>query len=153
MFYLHFVSTVFWMCLYMIYPNEPFDSAKTSHFMFIFSSLPLSLSVSNPCAKMNCAFLCLLNPSGARCVCPEGKILLNRTCTDTNISGTSVKTRLAGCSNITNRAPAQPREAPACQTQIFHLSDFDWSVLFLALCPHMQYTWSQCSKTRQRLCC
>ncbi|XP_016148446.1 low-density lipoprotein receptor-related protein 1B [Sinocyclocheilus grahami] len=43
--------------------------------------------VSNPCAKMNCAFLCLLNPSGARCVCPEGKILLNRTCTDTNISG------------------------------------------------------------------
>uniref|UniRef100_A0A8C2AJR3 Low density lipoprotein receptor-related protein 1Ba n=1 Tax=Cyprinus carpio TaxID=7962 RepID=A0A8C2AJR3_CYPCA len=45
--------------------------------------------VSNPCAKMNCAFLCLLNPSGARCVCPEGKILLNRTCTDTNISGTS----------------------------------------------------------------
>uniref|UniRef100_A0A8C1SK69 Low density lipoprotein receptor-related protein 1Ba n=1 Tax=Cyprinus carpio TaxID=7962 RepID=A0A8C1SK69_CYPCA len=49
--------------------------------------------LSNPCAKMNCAFLCLLNPSGARCVCPEGKILLNRTCTDTNISGTSVKTR------------------------------------------------------------
>ncbi|KAI2650475.1 Low-density lipoprotein receptor-related protein 1B [Labeo rohita] len=46
----------------------------------------LSLA-SNPCAKMNCAFLCLLNPSGARCVCPEGKILLNRTCTDTNISG------------------------------------------------------------------
>ncbi|XP_026091548.1 low-density lipoprotein receptor-related protein 1B [Carassius auratus] len=43
--------------------------------------------VYNPCAKMNCAFLCLLNPSGARCVCPEGKILLNRTCTDTNISG------------------------------------------------------------------
>uniref|UniRef100_A0A671SCE3 Low density lipoprotein receptor-related protein 1Ba n=1 Tax=Sinocyclocheilus anshuiensis TaxID=1608454 RepID=A0A671SCE3_9TELE len=43
--------------------------------------------VSNPCAKMHCAFLCLLNPSGARCVCPEGKILLNRTCTDTNISG------------------------------------------------------------------
>uniref|UniRef100_A0A8C1SIU4 Low density lipoprotein receptor-related protein 1Ba n=1 Tax=Cyprinus carpio TaxID=7962 RepID=A0A8C1SIU4_CYPCA len=43
--------------------------------------------LSNPCAKMNCAFLCLLNPSGARCVCPEGKILLNRTCTDTNISG------------------------------------------------------------------
>ncbi|XP_021325253.1 low-density lipoprotein receptor-related protein 1B isoform X1 [Danio rerio] len=43
--------------------------------------------VSNPCAQMSCTFLCLLNPSGARCVCPEGKILLNRTCTDTNISG------------------------------------------------------------------
>uniref|UniRef100_A0A672NBG1 Low-density lipoprotein receptor-related protein 1B-like n=1 Tax=Sinocyclocheilus grahami TaxID=75366 RepID=A0A672NBG1_SINGR len=68
----------------------------------LFSHLSLSLSVSNPCAKMNCAFLCLLNPSGARCVCPEGKILLNRTCTDTNISGTSVKTCSNGGRCITN---------------------------------------------------
>uniref|UniRef100_A0A671S9X1 Low density lipoprotein receptor-related protein 1Ba n=1 Tax=Sinocyclocheilus anshuiensis TaxID=1608454 RepID=A0A671S9X1_9TELE len=29
--------------------------------------------VSNPCAKMHCAFLCLLNPSGARCVCASVK--------------------------------------------------------------------------------
>ncbi|XP_076159537.1 low-density lipoprotein receptor-related protein 1B-like [Alosa pseudoharengus] len=43
--------------------------------------------VSNPCAKMSCDFMCLLNPSGATCTCPEGKILVNRTCTDTNTSG------------------------------------------------------------------
>ncbi|TRY82421.1 hypothetical protein DNTS_016378 [Danionella cerebrum] len=42
--------------------------------------------VWNPCAQMSCAFLCLLNPSGGRCVCPEGKILLNRTCVDTSVS-------------------------------------------------------------------
>lgn len=43
--------------------------------------------ISNPCAKLNCAFLCLLNPTGASCVCPEGKTLVNRTCADSNISG------------------------------------------------------------------
>nr|XP_055074200.1 low-density lipoprotein receptor-related protein 1B-like isoform X3 [Misgurnus anguillicaudatus] len=43
--------------------------------------------ISNPCVKLNCAFLCLLNPTGASCVCPEGKTLVNRTCADSNISG------------------------------------------------------------------
>ncbi|XP_030628050.1 low-density lipoprotein receptor-related protein 1B [Chanos chanos] len=43
--------------------------------------------VLNPCLKMNCEFLCLLSPSGASCSCPEGKVLANRTCVDTNVSG------------------------------------------------------------------
>ncbi|XP_058238194.1 low-density lipoprotein receptor-related protein 1B-like isoform X2 [Hemibagrus wyckioides] len=43
--------------------------------------------VLNPCVRMNCEFLCLLNPSGARCVCPEGKSLINRTCVDTSSRG------------------------------------------------------------------
>ncbi|XP_047676249.1 low-density lipoprotein receptor-related protein 1B-like isoform X1 [Tachysurus fulvidraco] len=43
--------------------------------------------VLNPCVRMNCEFLCLLNPSGARCVCPEGKSLINRTCVDTRSRG------------------------------------------------------------------
>uniref|UniRef100_A0AAR2M5Q5 EGF-like domain-containing protein n=1 Tax=Pygocentrus nattereri TaxID=42514 RepID=A0AAR2M5Q5_PYGNA len=40
--------------------------------------------VLNPCVRMSCDFLCLLNPDGARCVCPEGKSLVNRTCRDTS---------------------------------------------------------------------
>uniref|UniRef100_A0A3P9A5H3 EGF-like domain-containing protein n=1 Tax=Esox lucius TaxID=8010 RepID=A0A3P9A5H3_ESOLU len=43
--------------------------------------------VSNPCARMGCEFLCLLNPSGASCTCPEGTTLINRTCRDSNTSG------------------------------------------------------------------
>ncbi|XP_031438138.1 low-density lipoprotein receptor-related protein 1B isoform X1 [Clupea harengus] len=43
--------------------------------------------LSNPCLKMSCDFLCLLNPTGARCTCPEGKSLINGSCTDPNISG------------------------------------------------------------------
>ncbi|MGH0132653.1 UNVERIFIED_CONTAM: hypothetical protein FKN15_051430, partial [Acipenser sinensis] len=43
--------------------------------------------VSNPCLKKNCEFLCLLNPNGASCSCPEGKVLINGTCGDTSISG------------------------------------------------------------------
>ncbi|XP_062845365.1 low-density lipoprotein receptor-related protein 1B-like [Trichomycterus rosablanca] len=38
--------------------------------------------VLNPCLRMSCDFLCLLKPTGARCVCPEGKSLINRTCVD-----------------------------------------------------------------------
>lgn len=36
---------------------------------------------------MSCDFMCLLNPTGARCTCPEGKLLVNGTCGDVNISG------------------------------------------------------------------
>uniref|UniRef100_A0A7M4EHR4 Low-density lipoprotein receptor-related protein 1B n=1 Tax=Crocodylus porosus TaxID=8502 RepID=A0A7M4EHR4_CROPO len=36
----------------------------------------------NPCLELTCEFLCLLSPSGATCSCPEGKSLINGTCTD-----------------------------------------------------------------------
>ncbi|XP_005755991.1 low-density lipoprotein receptor-related protein 1B-like [Pundamilia nyererei] len=36
---------------------------------------------------MSCDFMCLLNPTGARCTCPEGKVLVNGTCNDVNVSG------------------------------------------------------------------
>ncbi|KAJ8282634.1 hypothetical protein COCON_G00051530 [Conger conger] len=42
---------------------------------------------ANPCLKMKCDFLCLLNPAGASCICPEGKALVNGTCGDTSVSG------------------------------------------------------------------
>uniref|UniRef100_A0A8C7QGA3 EGF-like domain-containing protein n=1 Tax=Oncorhynchus mykiss TaxID=8022 RepID=A0A8C7QGA3_ONCMY len=41
----------------------------------------------NPCLRMNCDFMCLLNPMGATCTCPEGKVLINSSCSDVNISG------------------------------------------------------------------
>ncbi|XP_028847177.1 LOW QUALITY PROTEIN: low-density lipoprotein receptor-related protein 1B-like [Denticeps clupeoides] len=41
----------------------------------------------NPCLKMSCDFMCLLNPSGASCTCPEGKTLINGSCTDPSTSG------------------------------------------------------------------
>uniref|UniRef100_A0A8C7X7I9 Low density lipoprotein receptor-related protein 1Bb n=1 Tax=Oryzias sinensis TaxID=183150 RepID=A0A8C7X7I9_9TELE len=41
----------------------------------------------NPCLRMQCEFMCLLNPTGARCTCPEGKVLVNGTCGDVNTSG------------------------------------------------------------------
>uniref|UniRef100_A0A8C5NES4 EGF-like domain-containing protein n=1 Tax=Gouania willdenowi TaxID=441366 RepID=A0A8C5NES4_GOUWI len=37
---------------------------------------------SNPCSRMSCDFMCLLNPTGAKCTCPEGKVLVNGTCSD-----------------------------------------------------------------------
>ncbi|KAL6038904.1 hypothetical protein STEG23_007732, partial [Scotinomys teguina] len=40
------------------------------------------LNLSNPCLELSCDFLCLLNPSGATCVCPEGKFMINGTCND-----------------------------------------------------------------------
>ncbi|XP_064182725.1 low-density lipoprotein receptor-related protein 1B-like isoform X2 [Anguilla rostrata] len=43
--------------------------------------------VANPCLKTKCDFLCLLNPTGATCICPEGKALVNGTCGDTSVSG------------------------------------------------------------------
>ncbi|KAL2081001.1 hypothetical protein ACEWY4_022854 [Coilia grayii] len=43
--------------------------------------------VANPCLKMSCEFMCLLNPSGARCTCPEAKSLINGSCVDPNTSG------------------------------------------------------------------
>uniref|UniRef100_A0A8C7IEQ3 EGF-like domain-containing protein n=1 Tax=Oncorhynchus kisutch TaxID=8019 RepID=A0A8C7IEQ3_ONCKI len=46
----------------------------------------------NPCLRMNCDFMCLLNPTGATCTCPEGKVLVNGSCSDVNISGKMVPT-------------------------------------------------------------
>ncbi|XP_048835137.1 low-density lipoprotein receptor-related protein 1B-like isoform X4 [Brienomyrus brachyistius] len=43
--------------------------------------------VMNPCTAMSCDFLCLLNPTGASCSCPEGKALINGSCTDRAASG------------------------------------------------------------------
>uniref|UniRef100_A0A8C2QBS6 Low density lipoprotein receptor-related protein 1Bb n=1 Tax=Cyprinus carpio TaxID=7962 RepID=A0A8C2QBS6_CYPCA len=38
--------------------------------------------VANPCLRMTCDFMCLLNPTGASCTCPEGKTLVNGSCID-----------------------------------------------------------------------
>lgn len=84
--------------------------------------LSVCVSVSNPCAQMSCAFLCLLNPSGARCVCPEGKILLNRTCTDTNISGTSVRRAFTSQPDL-RRDPGSPERSHV------KLKRFTWVIL------------------------
>ncbi|ELK04590.1 Low-density lipoprotein receptor-related protein 1B [Pteropus alecto] len=43
------------------------------------------LDLPNPCLDLACEFLCLLNPSGATCVCPEGKYLINGTCNDDSL--------------------------------------------------------------------
>ncbi|XP_015680235.1 low-density lipoprotein receptor-related protein 1B-like, partial [Protobothrops mucrosquamatus] len=39
----------------------------------------------NPCLQLTCEFLCLLNPSGAACICPEGKAMFNGKCSDLNV--------------------------------------------------------------------
>uniref|UniRef100_A0A8C6XVP1 LDL receptor related protein 1B n=1 Tax=Naja naja TaxID=35670 RepID=A0A8C6XVP1_NAJNA len=39
----------------------------------------------NPCLQLTCEFLCLLNPSGAACICPEGKAMFNGKCSDLNM--------------------------------------------------------------------
>ena len=44
-------------------------------------------TATNPCLRMSCDFMCLLNPSGAKCTCPEGKVLVNGTCSNVNMSG------------------------------------------------------------------
>ncbi|GCB72649.1 hypothetical protein scyTo_0002111 [Scyliorhinus torazame] len=36
----------------------------------------------NPCSKRNCDWLCLLNPTGVTCLCPDGKNMINGTCVD-----------------------------------------------------------------------
>lgn len=53
----------------------------------VFLSFLTFSPASNPCLRMSCDFMCLLNPVGAKCICPEGKVLLNGSCSDVNISG------------------------------------------------------------------
>uniref|UniRef100_A0A4W3IBD4 LDL receptor related protein 1B n=1 Tax=Callorhinchus milii TaxID=7868 RepID=A0A4W3IBD4_CALMI len=38
--------------------------------------------IPNPCSKRNCEGLCLLNPTGVTCLCPDGKNMINGTCID-----------------------------------------------------------------------
>ncbi|KAI1237378.1 Low-density lipoprotein receptor-related protein 1B [Lamprotornis superbus] len=45
----------------------------------------------NPCLDLTCEFICLLNPSGATCACPEGKSLMNGTCIDQSLLDDSCK--------------------------------------------------------------
>uniref|UniRef100_A0A8C5HU04 EGF-like domain-containing protein n=1 Tax=Gouania willdenowi TaxID=441366 RepID=A0A8C5HU04_GOUWI len=45
---------------------------------------------SNPCSRMSCDFMCLLNPTGAKCTCPEGKVLVNGTCSDVSLPGKKI---------------------------------------------------------------
>jgi len=49
--------------------------------------------VPNPCLDLTCEFICLLNPSGATCACPEGKSLVNGTCIDQSLLGRYWKLR------------------------------------------------------------
>ena len=56
-------------------------------FIYLFFSFFSLSTASNPCLRMSCDFMCLLNPTGARCTCPEGKVLVNGTCSDAIISG------------------------------------------------------------------
>ncbi|XP_043929607.1 low-density lipoprotein receptor-related protein 1B, partial [Protopterus annectens] len=43
-------------------------------------------NITNPCSNMNCEYLCLLNPTGGTCSCPEGRVMFNGTCLDMAIS-------------------------------------------------------------------
>lgn len=42
----------------------------------------LPLSVTNPCDRKKCEWLCLLSPSGPVCTCPNGRTLDNGTCVE-----------------------------------------------------------------------
>lgn len=52
-----------------------------------FKNIFSSETVPNPCLGLTCEFICLLNPSGASCACPEGKSLVNGTCIDQSLLG------------------------------------------------------------------
>lgn len=69
--------------------EQPHVSQKEELFLFsIADDLLRCFSTGpNPCSRMSCDFMCLLNPTGARCTCPEGKVLVNGTCNDVNVSG------------------------------------------------------------------
>ncbi|XP_033870304.3 low-density lipoprotein receptor-related protein 1B-like isoform X1 [Acipenser ruthenus] len=68
-------------------PVEYIDSGLEKATSVLVSHRYKQPDISNPCLKKNCEFLCLLNPNGASCSCPEGKVLINGTCGDTSISG------------------------------------------------------------------
>jgi len=47
-----------------------------------FSHFFLSVSVTNPCDKKKCEWLCLLSPSGPVCTCPNNYVADNGTCVE-----------------------------------------------------------------------
>ncbi|XP_072105063.1 low-density lipoprotein receptor-related protein 1-like [Mobula birostris] len=48
--------------------------------------------VTNPCDRKKCEWLCLLNPTGATCTCPNGRGMVNGTCVETSSPTTSPNT-------------------------------------------------------------
>ncbi|XP_048808618.1 low-density lipoprotein receptor-related protein 1B isoform X3 [Lagopus muta] len=57
------------------------DKAKSALIFHRYKQMDLP----NPCLDLTCEFICLLNPSGASCACPEGKSLVNGTCIDQSL--------------------------------------------------------------------
>ncbi|XP_073701189.1 low-density lipoprotein receptor-related protein 1B [Garra rufa] len=68
-------------------PIEPFDLGIEKTTNVLISHRFKQQDVANPCLRMTCDFMCLLNPTGASCTCPEGKTLVNGSCIDPIVSG------------------------------------------------------------------
>lgn len=49
---------------------------------FLLDVLCLSASVTNPCDRKKCEWLCLLSPSGPVCTCPNNYVADNGTCVE-----------------------------------------------------------------------
>ncbi|GAB0191315.1 low-density lipoprotein receptor-related protein 1B [Grus japonensis] len=65
------------------YLSVDVDKAKSALIFHRYKQMDLP----NPCLDLTCEFICLLNPSGATCACPEGKSLVNGTCIDQSLLG------------------------------------------------------------------
>ncbi|XP_058248902.1 low-density lipoprotein receptor-related protein 1B isoform X4 [Hemibagrus wyckioides] len=78
---------VFRVHKYGKHPVEFLDPAieKATHIMIAHRFK--QQDVTNPCLKITCDFMCLLNPTGASCACPEGKTLVNGSCIDPSVAG------------------------------------------------------------------
>uniref|UniRef100_A0A8C1BL65 Low density lipoprotein receptor-related protein 1Bb n=1 Tax=Cyprinus carpio carpio TaxID=630221 RepID=A0A8C1BL65_CYPCA len=66
-------------------PVEPLDLGIEKTTNVLISHRFKQQNVANPCLRMTCDFMCLLNPTGASCTCPEGKTLVNGSCIDPNL--------------------------------------------------------------------
>ncbi|XP_049341186.1 low-density lipoprotein receptor-related protein 1B isoform X1 [Astyanax mexicanus] len=78
---------VFRVHKYGKYPVELLDLGTEKATNVMISHRFKQQEVANPCLKITCDFMCLLNPTGASCTCPEGKTLVNGSCIDPSISG------------------------------------------------------------------
>jgi len=78
--------------------------------------------VPNPCLDLTCEFICLLNPSGASCACPEGKSLVNGTCIDQSLLGRYWKLCLYVHDFDTNK-----KLWSRCFRLTFHLGFKEWA--------------------------
>ncbi|KAK2516153.1 hypothetical protein Q9233_013853 [Columba guinea] len=63
------------------YLSVDVDKAKSALVFHRYKQMDLP----NPCLDLTCEFICLLNPFGATCACPEGKSLVNGTCIDQSL--------------------------------------------------------------------